>query len=82
MDRQTVVVCNAVGWHERRLQAAQFSALLEMRFEPARSHYGLGWAAEARGDRAAAAVEYRRALGLDPSLSAARDGLARVGKLP
>jgi tetratricopeptide (TPR) repeat protein len=58
--------------------AAQFTALLAMGYEPARTHFGLGWVAQARGDRATAAIEYRRALALDPGLTAARNALARL----
>ena len=56
----------------------QFTALLAMGYQPARTHYGLGRVAEARGDRTAALREYREALALDPSLVPARDALARV----
>lgn len=58
--------------------AAQFTALLAMGYEPARTHFGLGRVAQARGDRTTAAREYRQALALDPGLRAARDALARL----
>jgi len=58
--------------------AAQFTELLAMGYEPARTHFGLGWVAQARGDRATAAREYRQALALDPGLTAAREALARL----
>ena len=58
--------------------AAQFTELLAMGYEPARTHFGLGWVAQARGDRATAAREYRQALALDPGLTAARDALSRL----
>jgi arylsulfatase A-like enzyme/Tfp pilus assembly protein PilF len=58
--------------------AAQFTELLAMGYEPARTHFGLGWVAQARGDRATAAREYRQALALDPGLAAARDALSRL----
>jgi arylsulfatase A-like enzyme/Tfp pilus assembly protein PilF len=57
---------------------AQLKALLEAGFEPARTHYGLGVVAESRGDRGTAAREYRRALTIDATLTAARQALARV----
>jgi tetratricopeptide (TPR) repeat protein len=60
--------------------ADQFSALLAMGYQPARSHYGLGRVAEASGDRTRAIKEYRRALQLEPGLGIARDALARVEK--
>jgi len=59
---------------------AQFAALLGLGYEPARSHYGLGRVAEAKGDRDAALKEYRAAVHLDPSLSAAREALGRLEK--
>jgi arylsulfatase A-like enzyme/Tfp pilus assembly protein PilF len=58
--------------------AAQFTELLAMGYEPARTHFGLGWVAQARGDRATAAREYRQALALDPGLTVAREALARL----
>ena len=58
--------------------AAQFTELLAMGYEPARTHFGLGWVAQARGDRATAAREYRQALALDPGLTAAREALSRL----
>ena len=58
--------------------AEQFTELLAMGYEPARTHFGLGWVAQARGDRATAAREYRQALALDPGLAAARDALSRL----
>jgi tetratricopeptide (TPR) repeat protein len=58
--------------------AAQFAALLPTGYQPARTHFGLGWVAQARGDRVTAAREYRRALALDPGLKVARDALAKL----
>ena len=58
--------------------APQFTALLAMGYQPARTHYGLGRVAEARGDRPAAIREYRRALALDPNLGPARQALDRL----
>jgi len=59
---------------------AQFAALLEMGYQPARSHYGLGLVAEGKGDRATATREFTRALQLDPKLGAAREALDRLSK--
>jgi arylsulfatase A-like enzyme/Tfp pilus assembly protein PilF len=56
----------------------QGRALLAMGYQPARTHYGLGRAAELRGDRASAIREYEQAIRLDPSLTEARAALARV----
>jgi Tfp pilus assembly protein PilF len=58
--------------------AAQFAALLPTGYQPARTHFGLGWVAQARGDRVTAAREYRRALALEPGLKVAQDALARL----
>jgi len=58
--------------------AVQFNALLAMGYEPARTHFGLGWVAQSKGDLATAAREYRQALALDPGLTAARDALSRL----
>jgi cytochrome c-type biogenesis protein CcmH/NrfG len=58
---------------------AQFRALIDMRYQVARGHLGLGRVAEARGDRRAAAAAYRRALQLDPGLSEAKKALAALG---
>ncbi|MBI1873975.1 MAG: sulfatase-like hydrolase/transferase [Acidobacteria bacterium] len=57
---------------------SEFRALLAMSYQPARSHYGLGRVAEAKGDRERAIAEYRRALALDPKLSVARQALAAL----
>jgi tetratricopeptide (TPR) repeat protein len=58
--------------------SVQFTALLAMGYEPARTHFGLGWVAQARGDRAAALREYRKAVALDPGLEAARQAIERL----
>jgi tetratricopeptide (TPR) repeat protein len=52
--------------------------LLDTDYQPARTHYALGFIAESRGDRATAAAEYRRALARDPKLAQAIEALARV----
>lgn len=64
----------------RRYEIAepQLRILLERNYQPARTHLALGALAEARGDRAAAAAAYRRALALEPALQPAKEGLARV----
>ena len=56
----------------------QFTALLAMGYEPARTHFGLGWVAQAKGDRAAALRESRKAVALDPGLEAARQAIERL----
>ena len=64
----------------RRYDIAEphLKVLAEQKYQPARTHYALGLIAEARGDRAAAAAEYRRAIALDPKLAAAQEALRRV----
>ena len=59
--------------------AAEFQRAFDMGFQPADAQVGLGRVAELRGDRVAAIEAYRHALALDPSLAAAREGLARLG---
>jgi arylsulfatase A-like enzyme/Tfp pilus assembly protein PilF len=65
----------------RRLDVAaeQYTRVIEMGYQPDLAQLGLGQVAELRGDRAAAIQAYRRALALDPGLTAAREGLARLG---
>lgn len=57
----------------------QLRTLLKLKYQPARTHFALGRLAEARGDRAGAAAEYRRALALDPALQQARQALSAIG---
>jgi arylsulfatase A-like enzyme/Tfp pilus assembly protein PilF len=68
----------------RRLDVAepQLRVLLEHKHQPARTHFALGAVAEAKGDLAAAAAAYRRALALDPTLKQAADALGRITKIP
>jgi arylsulfatase A-like enzyme/Tfp pilus assembly protein PilF len=69
-----------VAMNLRRFDIAepQLRQLLELNYQPARTHHALGHIAEARGDPAAAEAEYRRALALDPGLEQARQALARI----
>jgi hypothetical protein len=57
----------------------QLRVLLKLKYQPARTHFALGKLAEARGDRAAAAAEYRRALALEPGLTQAKHALSALG---
>jgi arylsulfatase A-like enzyme/Tfp pilus assembly protein PilF len=61
---------------------AQFEALLELGYRPARMHYGLARAAEEQGDVKHAIAEYRLALQLEPSMSPAREALSKLGAAP
>jgi arylsulfatase A-like enzyme/Tfp pilus assembly protein PilF len=71
-----------VAMNLRRFDVAEphLEILLALKHQPARTHYALGAIAEARGDRAAAAAEYRRALALDPALKQAKEALGRVSR--
>jgi len=71
----------SVAMNLRRYDVAepQLRMLLKLRYQPARTHFALGRVAEARGDRATAAAEYRRALALDPGLLQARQALSAIG---
>jgi arylsulfatase A-like enzyme/Flp pilus assembly protein TadD len=66
----------------RRLDLAEqeLIALAAMQYRPAETRYGLGRVAELRGDRKRAAIEYRRALAINPALTDAKTALARVSK--
>ncbi|MGE5358644.1 MAG: sulfatase-like hydrolase/transferase [Bacteroidales bacterium] len=55
-----------------------FTALLDMGWQPSRSHFGLGQAAEARGDKTAAIREYKKALALEPKFAPAKAALDRL----
>lgn len=57
----------------------QLRTLLTLKYQPARTHFALGKLAEARGDRAGAAAEYRRALALEPELTQAKQALSALG---
>ena len=70
----------AVQLGELDLAETHARVLLARKYQPATSRLFLGYIAEARGDRRTAAEEYRRALGLDPTLRLAREALARVTK--
>lgn len=53
----------------------QVQLLLKRGYQLSRTHFMAGRLAEARGDKAAAVAEYRRALTLEPGLRAAREAL-------
>ena len=69
-----------VAMNLRRYDLAepQLKWLLDRKYQPARTHFGLGKLAEARGDRVTAAAEYRRALAIEPGFAAARVALANI----
>jgi arylsulfatase A-like enzyme/Tfp pilus assembly protein PilF len=72
-----VGVAMNLGRHD--VAEPQLRLLLKLKYQPARTHFALGKLAEARGDRAAAAAEYRRALALEPGLLQAKQALSALG---
>jgi tetratricopeptide (TPR) repeat protein len=70
----------SVAMNLRRYDVAepQLRILLALKHQPGRTHYALGFIAEAKGDAARAVTEYQRALAADPALQQARDALARI----
>jgi protein O-GlcNAc transferase len=56
----------------------EFQHLLDVNFQPAGGHFGLGMIAEARGDRAKALAHYQRAIALDPAFKEARAAADRL----
>jgi tetratricopeptide (TPR) repeat protein len=65
-----------MGLYDRA--AEQFDTLLRLKYRPSRMHFGLGQIAQARGDTAKAAAEFRIALRLEPTFAQAREALGRV----
>lgn len=72
-----VGVAMNLGRHD--VAEPQLKILLKLKYQPARTHFALGKLAEARGDRAGAATEYRRALALEPGLTQAKQALSALG---
>ena len=64
----------------RRFDVAEreLRQLLGLKYQPSRTHFALGRLAEAKGDKVAAAAEYRRALALEPGFTAAKQALAAL----
>jgi arylsulfatase A-like enzyme/Flp pilus assembly protein TadD len=60
------------------LAEAQLRRLLEMGYQPSRTHFALGRVAELRGSRDEAGDHYRQALALEPGLAMAEEGLRRL----
>jgi arylsulfatase A-like enzyme/Flp pilus assembly protein TadD len=65
-----------LGMYDRA--GEQFAALLGMKYRPSRMHFGLGQIAQAKGDTAKAAAEYRLAISIEPTFEEARQALKRV----
>jgi tetratricopeptide (TPR) repeat protein len=60
----------------------EFQHLLELNYQPAGGHFGLGMIAEARGDRSKALDHYRQAVALDPTFKEARQAADRLKGTP
>jgi tetratricopeptide (TPR) repeat protein len=75
---KTRLVSVAMNLRRYDIAEPQLHVLLALKHEPGRTHYALGYVAEARGDVATAATQYRRAVAADPTLQQARDALARI----
>jgi tetratricopeptide (TPR) repeat protein len=70
----------ALRLHRLDVAEANFRALIEVNYQPARMWYGLGRVAELRGSPDEAANHYRQALRADSSLRIAREALQRLGR--
>jgi tetratricopeptide (TPR) repeat protein len=68
----------SLGQHDRADR--ELEILLAAKYQLSRTHFMLGKVAEARGDKATAAAEYRHALALEPTFAPARQALAALGK--
>lgn len=73
------IVSLAMQTRQYDVAKPQLEALLQMGYRPARMHFGLAQIAEAQGDVTRARTEYRRALEIEPGLTAARAALTRLG---
>jgi tetratricopeptide (TPR) repeat protein len=65
-----------LGMYDRA--GEQFDALLRLKYRPARMHFGLGQIAQAKGDVAKAAAEYRIAIRMEPTFAEAKAALERI----
>ena len=81
-DAPTRARLASVAMAIRRYDVAEreLNLLLKSNYQPSRTHYVLGRLAEAKGDKAAAAASYRRALALEPGFAPARKALEALGK--
>lgn len=72
----------SVAMVTRRYDVAEreLRLLLDLGYQPSRTHFALGRLAEAKGDKAAASVEYRRTLALEPTFAPAREALAALNR--
>ena len=59
---------------------ADYSAAIQLNPVYALAYNNRGYVYEARGDKRAAAADFRRALALDPALVGAKNGLKRLGE--
>jgi arylsulfatase A-like enzyme/Tfp pilus assembly protein PilF len=80
VNARGLLVGVAMALRRYEIAEPQLKFLLERKHQPSRTHFALGQIAEARGDRATAAAEYKRALALEPGLKPAREALASLSK--
>lgn len=77
---RTLLVSLATRVQRFDLAEAELVRLLEMGYQPARTHFALGRVAQMRGRVDEAARQYREALRLEPGLPLAEEGLRRLGE--
>jgi arylsulfatase A-like enzyme/Tfp pilus assembly protein PilF len=77
---RTLLVSLATRTRQFDLAEKYLRALLEMGYQPSRTHFGLGRIAEMRGRKDDAVRHYRTALDLEPGLPMARESLKRLGQ--
>ena len=74
------LVATAMTLRRYDLAEPHLKVLVGRQYQPSRTHYALGVIAESRGDKTAAAAEYRRSIALDPKFTAAQEALKRVSR--
>jgi arylsulfatase A-like enzyme/Flp pilus assembly protein TadD len=75
---RTLLVSLATRTQQFDLAETHLTKLLEMGYQPSRTHFGLGRIAEMRGRKADAVRHYRTALDLEPGLPMALEALKRL----
>jgi arylsulfatase A-like enzyme/Flp pilus assembly protein TadD len=79
---RTLLVSLATRTQQFDLAEKHLRQLLDMGYQPSRTHFGLGRIAELRGRKDDAVRHYRTALDLEPGLPTAIDALRRLGINP
>jgi arylsulfatase A-like enzyme/Flp pilus assembly protein TadD len=75
---RTLLVSLATRTRQFDLAEKHLLKLLEMGYQPSRTHFGLGRIAEMRGRKEDAVRHYRTALDLEPGFAMAQDALKRI----